>query len=194
MLTAGLSPTMAPGRKIFEVDIIAPARLLAVFEPVAGPGTVGLLFASMAGHFFPDDPAVDAILDRPLAGSFFDDLVAAGVDVDEPGLAYGYSKRGLLRLVRREAGAWGARGARLLSLSPGIIDTPMGRAEDAAQPAMAQMVEGSALARVIAADEVAAVAQFLVSPAASALTGTDVLVDGGAVAAITAPRLPPAEG
>lgn len=76
-----------------------------------------------------------------------------------------------------------AAGARLLSLSPGIIDTPMGRREDTEQPAMAELVSASALGRMIDADEIAAVVEFLVSDAASAMTGTDVLVDGGTVAA-----------
>lgn len=182
VLTAGLSPTMAPGRRIFEVDIIGPARVVQRFEPLAGEGSVAVLLASMAGHMFPAMDEVDRILEDPLAPSVLDDLAAAGVDVDEPGMAYGISKRAVMRLVRRSSVAWGARGARIVSLSPGIIDTPMGRAEFEQQPVMADLVAGSPLGRVIDADEVASVVEFLVSPAASAVTGTDVLVDGGAVA------------
>ncbi|MDZ7675412.1 MAG: SDR family oxidoreductase [Acidimicrobiales bacterium] len=187
VLTAGLSPTMAPGRKIYEVDVIAPARLLKTFEPLAGTGSVALVLASMAGHMVPDMPELFAVLDDPLADTFFDDLVATGIDPDEPSGAYAFSKRGLIRLVAREAQAWGAHGARLLSLSPGIIDTPMGRQENAEQPMMAELVSSSALGRMIDADEVAAVIEFLVSDAASAMTGVDVLVDGGSVAAFTNP-------
>jgi NAD(P)-dependent dehydrogenase (short-subunit alcohol dehydrogenase family) len=185
VLTAGLSPTMAAGRRVLEVDLVGPALLLDVFGSQAGSGAVALLFSSMAGHFVPPAVEIDAVLDRPLAPTLLDDLKSAGVDVDEPGTAYGYAKRGLLRLVRREAHSWGQRGARLLSLSPGIIDTPMGRRENAAQPVMEEMVTGSPLGRSIEADEVAVVATFLLSRAASAMTGTDVLVDGGVVAAIT---------
>jgi NAD(P)-dependent dehydrogenase (short-subunit alcohol dehydrogenase family) len=138
----------------------------------------------MAAHMVPALPEIDAVIDDPFSSSFFDALAATGIDPDDPGAAYAISKRGVHRLVRREARAWARRGARLLSLSPGIIDTPMGRLEYDNQPVMADMVTGSALGRTIDPDEVAAVAVFLVSDAASAMTAADVLVDGGAVAAL----------
>jgi NAD(P)-dependent dehydrogenase (short-subunit alcohol dehydrogenase family) len=177
--TAGLSPTMAPGRRIYEVNLIGAARLLRAVGPIAGAGSAAVLFGSMAGHLAPADPKIDGALDAPLAPSFFDDLTSAGIDVDEPAMAYVFSKRGLMRLVRREAPTWGRRGARLLTLSPGIVDTPMGRQEAERQPAMADMVAATALGRMLEADEVAAVAAFLVSDAASGMTGCDVRVDGG---------------
>lgn len=185
VITAGLSPAMAPGRPIYEVNLRGTTRLLDVLEPAMGEGSAAVCFGSMAAHLAPAMDAVDRVLDEPLSSTFFDDLAAAGVDVDDPRSAYPFSKRGVLRLVRRRAGPWGRRGARLLSLSPGIIDTGMGRLEAEHEPAMAQMVEASALGRTAHAEEVAAVAAFLVSGAASFVTGTDVLVDGGAIAALT---------
>ena len=186
VVTAGLSPSMAPGRPIYEVNLLGTARVLDAFEPAIGEGSAAVCFASMAAHLVPPAEAIDRVLDDPLAPTFFDGLAVAGVDVDDPRSAYPFSKRGVIRLVRRRAGAWGRRGARLLSLSPGIIDTGMGRLEAEHEPAMAQMVEASALGRSAHPEEVAAVAVFLVSEAASFVTGTDVLVDGGAVAALTA--------
>jgi NAD(P)-dependent dehydrogenase (short-subunit alcohol dehydrogenase family) len=141
-------------------------------------------FASTAGHLLPASSEVDAVLDAPLSPSFFDDLGRLGFDPDSPPLAYALSKRGVIGLVRRHAPAWGSKGARLLSLSPGIIDTGMGRLEASSQPAMAQMVESSALGRIGRPEEVAAVAAFLASDAASFVTGTDVRVDGGETAAL----------
>jgi NAD(P)-dependent dehydrogenase (short-subunit alcohol dehydrogenase family) len=181
VLTAGLSPTMAPGRRILEVDLVAPARVLDVFLPAMSPGSAAVVLASMAGHMLPSAPEIDAVLDRPLDRELVEDLVAAGVDVDDPGTAYCYAKRGAIRLAKRVAKAFGERGARVVTLSPGIVDTPMGRRENETHPVMVDMVAASPLGRMIAADEVAAVIEFLISDGAAALTGTDVLVDGGIV-------------
>lgn len=184
VVTAGLSPSMAAGRRIFEVNLLGTERAVRAFEAAAGEGSVAVCFASVAGHMMPGSEAVDAVLDDPLSETFFDDLAGQGFDPDSPQLAYALSKRGVRRLVQRHAAAWGARGARILSLSPGIIDTGMGRLEAENQPMMSQMVASSALGRMGRPGEVAAVAAFLASDAASFVTGTDVLVDGGELAAL----------
>lgn len=188
VVTAGLSPSMSGGRRIFEVNLLGLERLVRAFESAVGEGSAGVCFASVAGHMLPAPDAVDAILDDPLSPGFFDDLAALGLDPENPQIAYAVSKYGVRRLVQRHAAAWGARGARLLSLSPGIVDTGMGRLEAENQPMMAGMVASSALGRMGRPEELAAVAAFLVSDAASFMTGADVLVDGGELAALRAPR------
>jgi NAD(P)-dependent dehydrogenase (short-subunit alcohol dehydrogenase family) len=182
VVTAGLSPTMADGRRITEVNLVGMSRVVRAFESVLAPGSVAVCFASMAAAMVPTDPGVDAILDDPASPTLYDELGALGL-LDHSGIAYAVSKRGVIRLVERQAKAWGAKGARLVSVSPGVIDTPMGRLEDANEPSMAGMVSASALQREGNPDELAAVVAFLVSDAASFITGTDILVDGGAVAA-----------
>ncbi len=177
---------MARGRQIYEVNLLGTNRVLRAFEAVIGPGSAAVCFSSMAAHLMPFSAEVDAVLDSPDSPSFFEDL-AGVVDVDDPQMAYVRSKQGVRRLVQLRAAAWGAKGARLLSLSPGIIDTGMGRLEASNEPSMADMVKASALGREARPEEVAAVAAFLTSDAASFLTATDVLVDGGAVAALVGP-------
>lgn len=184
VITAGLSPTMASGRRIFEVNLQGMAYAVQAFGAIAGAGSVGVIFASSAAHLAPVVPAIDAVLDGPLSPTLLEDLVQAGIDVDDPGGAYSFAKRGVVRLAARSAAAWGAKGARLVSVSPGIVETPMGRRELENQPMMQSMIDASAIRRMLTADEVAAAVAFLLSDAASGITGTDLLVDGGGVAGV----------
>ncbi len=186
VITVGLSPTMARGRRIYEVNLLGTTRVLLAFDSAVGAGSAAVLFASTAGHMMPAVEAIDATLDDAMADDFFARLSATGVDIEVPEIAYSISKRGVLRIPPRLAASWGARGARIVSVSPGIIDTPMGKTELAHQPLMAPMIEATPLARQGLADEVAAVAAFLCSADASFVSGCDVLVDGGYIGATAA--------
>jgi NAD(P)-dependent dehydrogenase (short-subunit alcohol dehydrogenase family) len=180
VVTAGLSPTMADGAKILDANLCGTARLLQAVDAAVGEGTVAVLFASSAAHGYTLPPEVLAALDDPLAPDLVGRLQAAGFDPTVPELAYPLSKHGVVRLAQRSAESWWVRGARIMSLSPGIIETPMGDREFERQPVMADMVKK--VGRMGTADEVAAVTAFLVSADASFMTGSDVLVDGGVVA------------
>lgn len=184
--TAGLSPTMGPGTRIVEVNLVGSARLLEAFLPMAGPGSCALLIASQAGHFAAGgaSPALRGLLDAPLRPDLLEALAALDPKLLHPGVAYGLSKLGVIRLAVSQAPAWGARGARVVSLSPGIIDTGMGRREYAAQAFMKTIVERTPLARMGRAEEIAGAVAFLCSEAASFVTGTDLLVDGGSTGAV----------
>ena len=187
---AGISPTMADWKRIFTVDLTGTAMLAEVLRPLATTGTAMVCFASMAPHLAitDSDPAADAVLDAPLDDQFLERLHAAlGSAVEDTGVAYAWAKRAVQRFVRQEAVRLGPAGARVCSVSPGIIDTPQGRQEAASHPIMEALVQQTPLGREGRAAEVAAVVAFLLSDEASFLTGIDVLVDGGVCAALRAP-------
>ena len=100
--------------------------------------------------------------------------------------AYQLAKRGNSLRVMAEAVRWGRRGARVNTISPGIISTPMSlqELEEGAGDAMRQQLALSALPRMGTADDIAAAVEWLASPAASFVTGCDLRIDGGVTAAI----------
>jgi NAD(P)-dependent dehydrogenase (short-subunit alcohol dehydrogenase family) len=183
VVTAGLSPQLAAtGAEILGVNLVGTARVLRSFEHALAPGSVALCFASIAARRVSPPADVLAALEDPLDGDLVSTLRGLGMAIDDRSFAYGLSKLGIVALVRRLAGAWGARGARILSLSPGVIDTPMGRRAVAELPDVQAAIPIWPVPRLGRAMEIAAVAAFLCSEGASYMTGSDVLVDGGSVA------------
>jgi NAD(P)-dependent dehydrogenase (short-subunit alcohol dehydrogenase family) len=121
-------------------------------------------------------------MDDPLAPKFVDRAAAAFPD---SGLAYAVAKRGVIRAAGRAAVRWGRKGGRVNSVSPGLIDTPMGRQEFELQPIMQEMLERTPLARRGESAEVASLVSYLLSDDASFVSGVDVLIDGGMLQGMT---------
>jgi NAD(P)-dependent dehydrogenase (short-subunit alcohol dehydrogenase family) len=189
---AGLSPSMGDWHQIFSVNLIGTALTERACLELAFPGTAAVFVSSSAGHLAEPPPRdIVAVLDDPLTPGFFGQLnEVIPKDEQTPLLAYRLSKWALNRMCRRRAAAWGAKGARIVSMSPGTIATPMGARELAGprREVKLKLMEKLPIAREGTMVETADAIEFLASDKASYITGTDLLVDGGIVAATrTAP-------
>jgi NAD(P)-dependent dehydrogenase (short-subunit alcohol dehydrogenase family) len=175
--TAGLSPTMADPERILEVNYFATERLLDAVAPRMAKGGCAVLISSSSGYMIPVAEMIAAVKAMVHGGGR--DAVAPYLQ--SPQAAYPISKLGVMKLVAKESVRFGARGARIVSIAPGFIDTEMSRAEAQASEQMRAMMTRVPLQRMGSGDEIASVAEFLCSPAASYISGCDIKVDGGAL-------------
>lgn len=185
--TAGVSPAQASADTIYQVDLLGTAHVIDAFLPVVSTDTALVVTASLAGH--QAKGALSEDLEKHLATAPFDKLLghpelAPPSDLQEnaPGLrAYNISKRANIIRVQASAAAWGKKGARINSVSPGLISTAMGHQEmqGPLKEQLMDLVENSAVARVGTPSDIANVVAFLCSPEASFITGEDILMDGG---------------
>lgn len=186
--TAGLSPVQASVEAIIGVDLLGVAYVLDEFARVIAPGGAGLVVSSMAGSMAADSVPLE--MAKALSLTPTEELATLPFVTPEalgtPAAAYSIAKRANQLRVQAAAGAWGARGARVNSISPGVISTPMGQEELAGESgaSMRGMVAASGTGRVGTPDDIAAAAAFLLGPESTFITGTDLLVDGGVVAAV----------
>ena len=186
--TAGLSPVQASADAILRVDLLGTALMLDAFGEVIESGGAGVFIASMAGTMASLDPGFEHRLATTPSGDLMELADLSPVAVPDPATAYVVAKRANQVRVRAAALAWGRRGARVNTISPGVIATPMGvsELEGPSGQAMRAMVAGSGTGRVGTPEDIAGVVDFLIGPHASFITGTDVLVDGGVVAGLGA--------
>ncbi|MCG7400294.1 SDR family oxidoreductase [Caballeronia zhejiangensis] len=191
--TAGLSPNMAPVERVLEVDLYGSAVVFDEFEKVIASGGAGLIISSMAGHMM---PALPPEQDHALAYTRTEELLdlpfLQADAVPNTLVAYMIAKRANHLRVQASAMTWGARGARVNSLSPGIIVTPLALHELNSEigDIYRTMVAASPAHRMASPDEVAIAASFLLGPDAGFITGSDLLIDGGVIAAMRAGKLP----
>lgn len=186
VITAGLSMSMGSFDRIMDVNLAGAAQTLKCFGPVMKAGGAGVCFASIAGHLC---GPLDSRLEAALSDTDSPELARRVREVLRPeqrisSVAYGLSKLGILKLVERCCAEWGKRGARLCSISPGCIDTPMWALERKAGPQPEEAIKLAPVPRLGTPEELANVVAFLCSAQASYITGCDILVDGGWMGAI----------
>jgi NAD(P)-dependent dehydrogenase (short-subunit alcohol dehydrogenase family) len=175
-----LSPSMADWQPIMRLNLVGARMIHDAMLPLAVATTAAVFISSMAA-IVPPEPAAEtkAIMDDPLAPDFLARLLQSEGGQISSGRAYGLSKHGLNRMCRKQAAAWAARGARIVSLSPGAIDTPMGALENEKNPGKKEHLRKIPLRREGTMPEIADAVEFLTSERASYITGTDLLIDGG---------------
>jgi NAD(P)-dependent dehydrogenase (short-subunit alcohol dehydrogenase family) len=189
--TAGLSPSLADWQTIMQINLVATELLLRAIEPKLVPGSAAVLIASTAGHMMPPLPDIEAVLADPLQPGFIDKvggiIQAMGGDASQGGaggISYSLSKKAVIQICERRAAAWGKLGARITSISPGMILTPMGRSEMESSAGARQVLGSTPAGRVGTPMDIALTAQFLTSDAGGFISGSDIKVDGGCIAAM----------
>jgi NAD(P)-dependent dehydrogenase (short-subunit alcohol dehydrogenase family) len=180
--TAGLSGAMADAARILDVNFVGTLRVLDALEEQVVRGTVGICIASISGHrrfTHTYDPVL--LTATPTNGLQL--LEGAGATSLHPRAGYAVSKRGILLHVQYRAAAWGRRGGRLVSVSPGLLaDTTMGGLVQSTAGESRAYVQRSAAGRAGTTADIARTARFLASEDASYITGSDILVEGGVLA------------
>lgn len=179
----GLSPSLADWRTILAVNLIGPALVTEALLPQVKPGAAAVLISSLSAHMATLDEAVLALLDNPTGPHLLDNMNRAMSGKMTPQLAYMSSKLGVIRLARRLAVSWGAKGSRVVSLSPGLIASPQGLGEFKHSSTKYELLAKCPLQRQGSMLEIADAVEFLLSERASYINGIDLLVDGGLNAA-----------
>lgn len=194
---AGVSPSQAPIETILKVDLYGTATLLEEVGKVIKAGGVGVTISSQSGHRM---PALTPEEDELLATTPTEELLSLEMlqerNIRDTLHAYQMAKRCNVKRVMAEAVKWGERGARINSISPGIIVTPLALDEfngprgDFYKNMFAKCPAG----RPGTADEIANVAELLMSNRGAFITGSDFLIDGGATASFFYGPLKPNKG
>lgn len=183
---AGVSPSQASPETILKVDLYGAALVLEEFGSVIARGGSGIVIASQSGHRL---PPLTIEQNASLATTPVEELLKLPflqLDQIKDSLhAYQLSKRGNSLRVMAEAVRWGKRGARVNTISPGIIITPLANDElkGPRGPGYRRMIEISAAGRAGTPDEVGTVGALLMGPDGAFITGSDFLMDGGVTAA-----------
>ena len=184
--TAGASPNQTSPEHILQLDMVGTGYAVDAFGKVMAPGGAGLIISSQTGYMYPIPNETELeILKTPTEG-LMDLPIIKDVAMQNSGLAYMIAKRvNHLQAQKAAATTWKARRARINTISPGVIVTPLAYDEFAAAgEGYQKMIDSSAAERTGTSDEIAEAGAFLLGEHAGFITGTDLLIDGGVIAAI----------
>jgi NAD(P)-dependent dehydrogenase (short-subunit alcohol dehydrogenase family) len=178
--TAGVF-TADTAARVFEINFVGTANVLEAFEPLVEDGTAAVCVASIGGHK-PNTLVHDGVVLGNAPEEVWAKLAATTRIAESTTAAYSMSKRGVILLCQRCAPRWGARGGRVVSISPGVIATQMmAAAQGSASRAGKEIIDAASPPRTGTPEEIASVVSFLVSHAASYVNGCDLRVDGGSI-------------
>ena len=184
--TAGASPNQAKPEHIIALGMVGTDYAVDAFGQVMAPGGAGLIISSQTGYMYsiPHETEQE-ILNTPTEG-LMDLPFIRDIAMQNSGWAYMIAKRvNHLQVMKAAATTWKTRRARINTLSPGVIVTPLAYDEfSAAGEGYQRMIDASAAERTGTSDEIAEAGAFLLGEHAGFITGTDLLIDGGTIAAI----------
>lgn len=184
--TAGASPSQASPEHILKLDMVATGKAIEIFGKVIAKGGAGLIISSQTGYMYPIPYEVEQEILQTETDKLMDLKFIKEKAMERSGIAYMIAKRVNHLQVMKAAGLdWAKAGARINSISPGIIVTPLAYDEfNAPGTTYQNMVDNSAVKRCASSDEIGEAAAFLLGEHASFITGTDLLIDGGVIASI----------
>ena len=184
--TAGASPNQANPEHIVDLDMVGTGYAVDAFGEVMAEGGAGLIISSQAAYMYPISNDIELQLVNTPTEELKNVKFIQEVAMQNSGFAYMIAKRmNHLQAQRAAATTWRKRRARINSISPGVIVTPLAYDEFRASGEGYQaMIDASAAQRTGTSDEVAEAAAFLLGEHANFITGTDLLIDGGVIASI----------
>ena len=184
--TAGASPNQSGPEHILKLDMVGTGYAVDAFGKVMAAGGAGLIVSSQTGYMYPIPNDIELEILKTPTEKLMELPIVKDVAMTGSGLAYMIAKRvNQLQAQKAAATTWKARRARINTISPGVIVTPLAYDEFAAAgEGYQQMIDASAAERTGTSDEIAEAAAFLLGEHAGFITGTDLLIDGGVIAAI----------
>ena len=184
--TAGASPNQAKPEHILKLDMVGTGYAVDAFGKVMAEGGAGLIISSQTGYMYPIPYDTEIEIMRTSTENLMDLPIIRDIAMQNSGYAYMIAKRvNHLQAQKAAATTWKERRARINTISPGVIVTPLAYDEfNAPGTTYQNMIDSSAAMRTGTSDEIAEAGAFLLGEHAGFITGTDLLIDGGTIASI----------